>query len=315
MRPTLAIIIVNWNSGDQLCECIKSIKKTSKKCYEISEVVIIDNASEDLSTNGIEELVDKAFPVKKILNLTNMGFAKACNQGAQVCSADYILFLNPDVSLSNTALDIPIGFLERPEAQGYALAGIKLLNRNGTVQRTCARIPTAIAFAVYSLGLDRLIPSLFKSHIMNEWPHDQSRDIEHCIGAFYLLRSKVFYELGTFDERFFVYLEDLDFSKRLNEAGFLARFLANTWSFHRGGGSSEAIKSKRLYYSLCSRLKYLCKHYAIHFSIPLFFMVVSVEPIVRIAFSFSRGSFSQVNEIIRAYWMLWINLPHIIRSR
>ena len=97
---------------------------------------------------------------------------------------------------------------------------------------------------------------------MREWNHEESREVDQVMGAFFLVRQKLFEEWGGFDERFFVYLEDVDFSSRARRVGWRSFYMAGVKAYHKGGGTSEQIKSTRLFYSLRSRILYSYKHFS-----------------------------------------------------
>ncbi|WP_222927547.1 glycosyltransferase family 2 protein [Biomaibacter acetigenes] len=233
----ISIVIVNWNSGRQLYECLKSIYNAKKDGLEIDRVVVVDNASSDNSLFGLEEI---DIPLKIIKNSTNRGFAAACNQGAKESNADYLLFLNPDTLLFKYSLSKPIAFMEKAENRNIGIVGIQLINENKEISRTCARFPTLGQFNSKIFGLDRLFPKL--SYFMAEWDHKSDRFVDHVIGAFFLVRRQLFEKLNGFDERFFVYLEDLDFSYRAKQLGYSSYYLTSTKAYHKGGGSSEKLK-------------------------------------------------------------------------
>jgi hypothetical protein len=90
--------------------------------------------------------------------------------------------------------------------------GIQLIGADGHAARNTARAPAAWSMIGHSLGLDRLMPSVFPAHFVSEWAHDETRTVDQVMGAFFFVRCGVFGVLGGFDERFFVYCEDLDFS-------------------------------------------------------------------------------------------------------
>lgn len=310
MLPTVDIIIVNWNSGKQLCNCLQSIAATIKEHWRLGKVIIIDNASSDSSLKGLDNI---EFPLYLIRNNTNLGFAAACNQGAKECKADYILFLNPDTMLFENSLSVPLEFMERPENRDIGIVGIQLLDENGHVSKTCARFPTPGQFFAKMLGLDRLFPNIFHSHFMVEWDHMNSREIDHVIGAFFLVRRSIFEELNGFDERFFVYLEDLDFSLRARERGWKTFYLADAQAYHKGGGTSEQVKAKRLFYSLRSRILYSYKHFSWLSATLLLLGTMIIEPLSRMALCIVRRSGSDVIETCKAYFMLWSSMPEWIR--
>jgi N-acetylglucosaminyl-diphospho-decaprenol L-rhamnosyltransferase len=307
--PTLEIVIVNWNSGVQLRKCLESIATARQDNFRLNRVVVVDNASAD---GSIEILGNLAFQLKIIRNKTNRGFAAACNQGARGSGADYLLFLNPDTRLSLDSLGKPIGFMENPNNRKIGMVGIQLIDENGHISRTCARMPSAWQFLVQITGFDRVAPRLFSSHLMREWNHEESREVDHVMGAFFLVRQKLFEELGGFDERFFVYLEDVDFSSRAHRAGWRSFYMADVKAYHKGGGTSEQIKSTRLFYSLRSRILYSYKHFSRASATALTLATLFLEPLIRSIWSLIRFAFREFSETLRAYVMLWREMPQLV---
>ena len=141
--PKIDIIIVNWNSGKQLHECLQSIGTATKDGSNLGNIIVVDNASVDGSA---DELQNFNLPLTIIRNNINRGFAAACNQGASESKADYLLFLNPDVQLFENSLSVPIAFMERPENRHIGIVGIQLVDEEGRISRTCARFPTSRQF-------------------------------------------------------------------------------------------------------------------------------------------------------------------------
>jgi len=311
MLPIVDIIIVNWNSGKQLYNCLQSIAATTKVNWGLGKVVVVDNASTDGSAKDIT--TNYNLPLIIIHNDTNRGFAAACNQGAKECKADYILFLNPDTVLFENSLSVPLEFMERPENQNIGIVGIQLVDDKGQVSRTCARFPTPARFFVKMLGLDRLFPNFFLGHFMKEWDHGNTREVDHVMGAFFLVRRTLFEILNGFDERFFVYLEDLDFSLRASERGWKSFYLADAQAYHKGGGTSEQVKAKRLFYSLRSRILYSYKHFNWLSATLLMLGTMIVEPLSRIAFCIARRSGGDIVETCKAYFMLWRSIPEFMK--
>ncbi len=299
------VVIVNWNTGEQLRSCLKSIFPTLRGA-SISQVVVVDNASSDGSADAIEGL---DIPLRILRNPTNRGFAAACNQAAAGSAARYILFLNPDTRLMPDSLARAVRFLEQPENERIGIVGIQLLNDTGQVARTCARFLTAGMIARKMIGLEHSSRSPWMSHFMVEWDHQTSRQVDHVMGAFFLVRRDLFVMLGGFDEQFFVYLEDLDFSLRAKQAGFDSFYLADTHMYHKGGGASEQIKAKSLYYALSSRILYGYKHFDRWTATLLMLGTLLVEPFSRLAFAAFRGSLDQLAQTIKAYALLWRAVP------
>ncbi len=298
MTPTqrLTIIIVNWNAGGQLRVCLESVRRFGASWVE--RTVVVDNGSTDGSEAGIESLPG----VTLIRSRVNLGFAAACNLGARNAPSEYLLFLNPDAELHLNTLSRALGFMADPAHSKVGICGVRLLDEAGHVSRSCARFPSVRHFVLHAMGLDRLAPGL--GYLMQDWDHLQTRQVDHVIGAFYLVRSEVFKALQGFDERFFVYLEDLDFSLRAQQAGWDSYFLADAQAFHAGGGTSKQVRARRLFYVLRSRLLYAFKHFSRSGATGVTLATVMLEPWARTVWFLVRRSWSGVKETWWAYGML-----------
>lgn len=295
----VAVVIVNWNSGPQLRACLDSVSRTVAH-----SVVVVDNASCD----GSELAAADAPGVMLVRAGGNLGFAKACNLGAQHAAGDYLLFLNPDAALFPGTLEKALAFMEDPDNSGYGICGVQLVDERGRIARTCVRFPSAWSFVIHALGVDRLMPRL--GYFMAEWPHDASRSVDHVIGAFFLVRRSVFQSLKGFDERFFVYLEDLDFSLRAAQAGWRSAYLADIQAFHLGGGTSHQVKARRLFYSLRSRIIYARKHFGAPGAAMVVAATMFLEPVSRGVLAVAKRSGSALRETFQGYAMLWQWLPN-----
>jgi N-acetylglucosaminyl-diphospho-decaprenol L-rhamnosyltransferase len=304
----LDIVIVNWNSGVQLRRCLESIDGSRRSSYQLSRVVVVDNASAD---GSVEKLGNFGFHLVVIRNKTNRGFAAACNQGARGSVADYLLFLNPDTRVLEDSLDRPIAFMEDPSNGKVGIVGIQLVGDDGGIQRSCVRFPEPRHFISQMLGLVRLFPRHCPSHFMTTWDHRESRKVNHVIGAFYLIRRKLFEKLKGFDERFFVYLEDLDLSYRAFIADWQAFYLTDAKAYHKGGGTSEQVKAIRLFYALRSRILYGYKHFRRWPATGLMLGTLLLEPLARIGLAIFMRSPEAMKETAKAWEYLWRNLSEL----
>jgi len=304
--PTLDVIVVNWNTGDQLRTCLASLTNARHDAFYIGNVFVVDNASSDGSANGLDEL---DLPLTVLRNKENRGFAAACNQAAAASRSRYILFLNPDTRVTTDSILRPVEFLEKPSNGRVGIVGIQLLNDQGTVSLTCARFLTAGMILRKMIGLDYVPPFLWTPHFMVDWDHKTTRQVDHVMGAFFLVRNHLFQELGGFDERFFVYLEDLDFSLRAKAAGFETFYLAGATAYHKGGGATAQVKATSLYYALASRILYGYKHFGRGVGTLLAIGTLFFEPFSRVAVAIARRSPSQVRDTLKAYSLLWRALP------
>ncbi len=293
MNAKVDIIVVNWNSGNLITELLNSFEKISDK-QSVGHLIIVDNASSDDSLQKVEQ-GQWSTPVKIIKNSENLGFSKACNLGAKQSDEKYILFLNPDTLIYEGSITKSIDFLEKAEASDgknkFAACGIQLVDEFNVPNRSCARIPSFKNFLFSSLGLNTVFPNRFHGVLIREWKHNSTQEIGHVIGAFYLVRREVFEQFNGFDERFFLYYEDLDFSTTLHNNGYKIAFLSNVRAVHVGGGCSQRIKSKRLSYSYLSKILYIRKHFNFFQSVLLIFVILTIEPIMRFLFYLLQFAF------------------------
>lgn len=275
----------------------------------------MDNASTDGSIELAESRAASS-PLEMVVirNTENLGFAAACNLGAERANHDFLLFLNPDACLYPDSLPKAMEFFSRPGNADVGIVGIQLLDEDGRVARSCARFPTAAIFLAQATGLNRLGRLASMNTHMSDWAHDSTREVDHVIGAFYLIRKPLFDSLNGFDERFFVYLEDLDLSLRARQAGYRSVYLADAQAFHAGGGTSRQIKATRLFYSLRSRLLYGFKHFHPIKAWALVATTLVLESLSRTAFAWHSSGAEGVRNTWRAYGMLLNDLPDILRK-
>ena len=302
MTPSLDIIIVNWNAGALLRRCLTALPGALDPSFVLNRVVVVDNASTDGSLDGVETV---PLPITVLRNASNRGFGAACNQGAADSTANYLLFLNPDVYVKRDSLSAPPAFLGDRRHDDVGVVGIQLRDAQGTVARSSARIPTPATIGARILGLDVLFPQWVPSLFLTDWDHESTQELHHVIGAFYLVRRPLFISLGGFDERFFVYLEDLDLSVRIRTLGRRIFFLANVHAEHTGGGTSDAIKARRMAYSLHSRIQYGYKHFGRAAGTLLALGTLVVEPGPRLVRAIVRRSLPELRDTCVGFALLW----------
>lgn len=295
------VVIVNWNSGDYLQKCIQSLFLTDNKNL-VNKVFIIDNNSEDLSLHQIK-LNDK---ITIIQNKQNRGFAKACNQGFKLSTAPYILLLNPDTRLLNNTLQDCVTFMEKKK--DVDILACQLLNDNGEIAPSCSRFPTPYGIFRDATGLSKMAPSIFKPGvIMTDWDHKESRFVDQVMGAFMFMQKSIFNMVGYFDERFFVYYEEVDFSKRLSAIGGKSFFNSEIKAIHTGEGSTSSVKAFRLFLNLQSRLKYAKKHFSSFGYFSVWFSTFMIEPLSRSFFLLISGRKNEIVDLVKGYKLLLKN--------
>jgi GT2 family glycosyltransferase len=306
-ESVLDIVIVNWNSGALLRECVASLGESARTAPPF-RVVVVDNGSVDGSADQLDA---GPAPLTVCRNATNRGFAAACNQGAAQGAAPFVLFLNPDTRVTGEALADVLAYMRSPASHGVGICGIALTSPTGEVSRSCSRHPTPWRMIGATLALDRVLPRIVRPHALVEFDHRSGRPVEQVIGAFFLVRRELYEQLGGFDERFFVYYEEVDFTYRASLAGVGAYFLADTSAFHLGGGTTDRVRAFRQFLVTRSRTQYAFKH----FSWPLAALhaaaALVTEPVVRCMYSLARRDVSGFVNNAQAALMLWRDLPRL----
>ena len=294
----LDIIIVNWNSGGYLLKCVQSILQNSNEQI-VKSIWIIDNHSSD---NSISVLPSHP-KIVIVENKVNLGFSKACNQGFKLCTSSYVLLLNPDVQLFGSTLSDCISYMD--DHYEIDIMGCQLHNDDGSVAHSCARFPTPLRYFYDTIGLSKMAPKIFTpALLMSDWDHKTSRFVDQVMGAFMFMRFSVFEKLGYFDERFFVYCEELDFSKRLADQGGKSYFNANISAIHSGGGTTNSVKAYRLFLNLRSRLQYSKKHFSYFGYVAVSCCTFFIEPLTRIFFLLLKRNADEIKEVVKGYKLL-----------
>lgn len=303
--PTADIVIVNWNTGRYLGDCLRSIAATDRSLLRVARIVVVDNASTDDSLHG---LAAADIPLDVVRNARNRGFAAACNQGAARGSGDYLLFLNPDARLYPDTLRAVGSFLRTPAADPFGIFGALMVDEQGRPQISCSRFPSLRIWAGKMTGLDRLAPALFPPHHLAPWELTRSGPVDQVIGAFFLVRRPLFTELNGFDERYFLYLEDVDFALRAREAGRPSYYLRQARVHHAENVSSSQLGPWRHYLMLCSRSTYAGRHWPKSRARLLTALTLSVEPAARLAAAAAQGRWADLRTTAAVYrrYLNWL---------
>jgi N-acetylglucosaminyl-diphospho-decaprenol L-rhamnosyltransferase len=256
--PTVDVVIVNWNTGEHLRECLVSIGRSQRRNFDLGRIVIVDNASHDDSLHGVEDL---PLPIRVVRNSANRGFGAASNQGAREGSSEFILLLNPDARVFRDTIDLTVAFMHDPSNAAVGICGARMVNEDGTDEFSCWRFPTFWMWAAKITGLAHFFPGSIELQRMTNEEVGGSSVVDQVIGAYNLIRRPVFESLHGFDERFFMYLEDVDFALRARDFGYSSYFLADVPVHHVGRVSSEQVRARRVFYLLRSRTEYARKHW------------------------------------------------------
>jgi GT2 family glycosyltransferase len=241
VSPELSIIIVNWNGGDLLRRCLRSLAACPPSVSY--DVIVVDNASTDesiawLRSGEVQSLLRNDTFVL-VENPDNRGFATANNQAIAVSTSPFVFLLNSDTELTPGAIDSLIGTLKSDARIGAV--GPRLLNSDGSLQHSVWRNPPTVReIVVNGLGFWRLIPKRLRGELLlgGHWEHDRGRTVPALFGAAILARRQMIDEVGALDERFHMYSEDLEWCLRIVRGGWRLVFEPASIIVHHGGQSA-----------------------------------------------------------------------------
>jgi GT2 family glycosyltransferase len=255
--PNLSIIIVSFNTSGLLRRCLRSLSDYPPA--EDYEIIVVDNGSTDDS----REMVKENFPrVKMIANPANRGFAAGNNRAFKVAWGRYLLLLNSDTEVTPGAVDRLLQFLRENPRVG--LAGGKLLNLDNTLQPSCRPYPSLrrIIFS-YRSPLNIIFPNnLFtRSYLTPPGSYETIHRVDSVAAAFVLIRRAALEEVGLFDERFFMFLEDSDLCYRMKKSGWGVYYNPRSAVYHHWGGTSSKMPYRMVLEHNLSMWRFLLKHY------------------------------------------------------
>jgi len=256
----LTIIIASYNVKYFLEQCLFSVSAAADKLLELGEVevLVVDNASAD----GTIGYLQAKFPsVRFIANRENMGFARANNLAGQQARGEFILFLNPDTILSESILLNCVEYARLHKNTGAI--GVRMVDGSGKFLPESKRgFPTPWRSFCKLSGLTALFPhsKLFAAYQQGHLHEREAQEIEVVAGAFMMVSNAVLQKVGGFDERFFMYAEDIDLSKRIEVAGYQNYYLGNQTIIHfKGESTSKDKRYVRMFYDAMKL--YVDKHY------------------------------------------------------
>ena len=275
---TLSVVIVNWNAGRALDDCLASL--FASKPVGALEVLLVDNAS----TDGSQARAARDYPGIKILqNAENRGFAPGANQGLEWAVGELMLLLNPDAMLQPSTISLLVDFMnEHPEA---AVVGPRLLNPDGTVQGSARRDPSPWTGL---FGRDAPLTRLFPNNPVSrrELPNlchvgDAPLEVDWISGACLLVRRAAYEQVGGLDERFFLFWEDADWCRRFRRAGWKVYYLPTAVGTHRVGVSRAQRPMRSAIDFHRSAYRFYRKH---HLSSPFHPMIIPLAAGLLISF-------------------------------
>jgi N-acetylglucosaminyl-diphospho-decaprenol L-rhamnosyltransferase len=252
MDEVLGVVVVNHNAGAYLARCLESVRTAAGDIR--TDVVIVDNHSSD---GSVDRIADRHPEVAVIRNRRNVGFARAANQGLDATDTPFVLLLNPDAEVIGGTLGALVKVTrERPRAGAI---GVLVRNPDGTLQPSARRVP----------GLGEALGHAFlgplwrdnpwtRSYTMADWDRSTEREVEWVSGSAMVLRRSALTEVGFFDERYFMYVEDVDLCTRLRRAGWQVLFSPEVEVVHQIGVSTKGQRGRMAFAHSDSIYRYFC---------------------------------------------------------
>ena len=266
--PRIDVIVVCWNDKAKITTALDSVFALSEVKADpgFANVVVSDNGSTDGSRDFIRERYGARVTI--VENDANLGFGAACNRAFVKTSAPYAFLLNPDAELKDYSLANVVAFMDTKPRCG--IAGSRTYNYDGTIQQSCGEFDTWAGAFLRSSAWGELPPfrRFANGAGLRDFQYDRPQRVDLAIGAALAIRRVLFDEIGMFDERFFLYHEEVDFAKRAAAAGWETWFVPTSEAVHEGMGSAKGqynVEARKQ----VSRRKYWIKHhgYAWYFAL------------------------------------------------
>lgn len=253
MNPIVSIIIVNYNNGDVLPACLKSIRKWVD--LEQTELIVVDNQSSDDSVNKLSA----EFPeVQWLLAGENLGFGRANNLGATKARGEFLFLLNPDTELVSPVPAMLLGLLSQPEFEKVAVAGVNIVNEFDREDVAAGNFPTPLSLLL------ELFPARFFPYQLHQKPLAENVvAVDYVSGADLFFRKAAFEQAGGFDPEFFLYYEETELQFRIAQHGYERVLLTNARLRHLCGTPDHKISAKKIRIFETSRVLFHRKCYGL----------------------------------------------------
>jgi GT2 family glycosyltransferase len=245
---TVSVVVVTYNALPWIERCLESVRG--------HETIVVDHGS----TDGTLELVRERFPAARLVEQENKGLGGGSNAGMRVASGDYFLLLNSDAWALPDAVERLAGFADQhPNA---AVVGPKLLNPDGSLQRSVRGFPTLWRLATEYFFLRKLGPDTraLNAFYGSRFAHDRVRTADFLMGACLLVRRQAADTVGLFDEDFFMFSEETDWCYRFHRAGWVVLFTPDAEFVHVGGATTAQNWGPMYREQLRGHLRFLAKH-------------------------------------------------------
>lgn len=267
----LSIIILSYNTKDITDECLNRLQSSVVSCQaklnNNIEVIVLDNASSDGSVEMIES---KHKWVSLIKSKINTGYSGGNNLAAKQAKFPLILFLNSDVYVEEDTLEKTLEYFENHQCD---VLGVKLLYENGSLQPSAGHLPNPLNTVFWILGLGQIFNPF---HPKDEEFFSKERKVGWVMGAFFMIKKEIFQKAGGFDEKIFMYMDEVDLCKRVKRAGFKVCFTSSITVFHLHRASSKDDPNRALVSELKGIKVYFEKYYQGSYLIVRLFLILGL---------------------------------------
>ena len=257
--PKLSIIIVNTNQKYFSRICVEAIEK-SKVSFEY-EIIIVDNGSTDESLPDCKKM-QKEGRIRLVEAGRNLGYGQANNLGSKHAKGEFILISNPDILVREDTMQKMVDYIEARKDVG--LVGPKLVYYNGQIQASCRRHMNFADLIIKRTPLKFLFKERIRQYLMEDFDHSQTQDVDLIVGAYFIMRTKVYKRIGGFDPLYFLFMEDYDLCRTLQKEGLRTVYYPEAVAEHYHKRLSEGnmfwlVTRKVFWYHLASAIKYFWK--------------------------------------------------------
>lgn len=278
----ISIVILNYKTAGLVKQCVKGIIAAQPKAEY--EIIIVDNNSGDRCLDVMQQYMTSlahqpstlfrqalAVPVVQYVQMPrNDGFAVGNNAGIRQARGEFILVLNPDIAIIPGIIESMVAYMHNHP--GVGIVGPRLIYPDGSAQDSCRRFPRLVTPLLRRSVFGKLPQAkrLLDEYVMNDFDHKATRTVDWLFGAFLVIRRDVIDAVGMFDERFFLYFEDLDLCRRCWQAGYEVHYVADTEVVHYHQRQSAEKTGIRALFDRAGRIhlqsgfKYFAKYWGVN---------------------------------------------------
>jgi len=305
----VSIIIVSWNVQDFLVACLESIIKSPVAINEpdgdkaVVEIIVVDSASSD----GTVDLLKNKYPqVTLLAQSENVGFTRGNNIGFEVAQGRYLFLLNPDTEIIGDAIPQMVDYMDNHNDIG--IIGPHTLNSDGTTQSSRRHFPTKTLAFFESTWLQPFAPEAMMTHFyISDKPDDAILDVDWMQGSALMTRREIYEAVGGLDTDYVMFSEEMDWCKRIRDAGWRGIYLGTAQIIHHGGKSTEQIGAQKHIWFQESKLRYFKKHHGAGFATILRLFLI-INYLWQILIEGTKGAIGHKRELrkerVETYWQV-----------